>query len=46
MNEQIIIKYFDDELLPVEQHANGDWIDLRAAEDVQMQAGDFHLIRL
>ena len=46
MNEQIIIKYFDDGLLPVEQHANGDWIDLRAAEDVQMQAGDFHLIRL
>lgn len=39
------IKYHTD-ILPIEKHANGDWIDLRAAEDVEMKAGDFQLISL
>ena len=39
------IKYHTD-ILPIEHFANGDWIDLRAAEDVEMQAGDFAVISL
>lgn len=39
------IKYHTD-ILPIEKHANGDWIDLRAAEDIEMKAGDFQLISL
>lgn len=39
------IKYHTD-ILPIEEFANGDWIDLRAAEDVEMRAGDFKLISL
>jgi dUTP pyrophosphatase len=46
MNEQILIKYFVDGMTPIEQTEGGDWIDLRAAEDVQMYAGEFKLIRL
>lgn len=42
----IRIKYFDSEITPIEKIAKGDWIDLRAAEDVEMKAGDFRLIRL
>lgn len=39
------IKYHGD-VKPIEKFANGDWIDLRAAEDVTMQAGEFRLISL
>ena len=39
------IKYHND-VLPIEKMANGDWIDLRAAEDVHMDAGDYRLISL
>ena len=39
------IKYHAD-ITPIEEFANGDWIDLRAAEDVEMQVGDFKLISL
>ena len=39
------IKYHTDMLL-IDQFENGDWIDLRAAEDVEMSAGDFRLISL
>lgn len=46
MNEQVLIKYFDDDLIPVEQRENGDWIDLRSAEDLEMDAGEFRMIRL
>ena len=41
----IKIKYHTD-IKPLEKYDNGDWIDLRAAEDVDMQAGDFRLISL
>ena len=43
---KIRIKYFVDGLLPVEKLAKGDWIDLRAAEDLELKAGDFRYIRL
>lgn len=36
---QLFIKYFDDEITKIEKLAKGDWIDLRAAEDVEMKAG-------
>lgn len=39
------IKYHGD-VKPIEKFTNGDWIDLRAAEDVDMKAGEFRLISL
>lgn len=44
---QIIkIKYCVDDLVPIAHIEKGDWIDLRAAEDVEMKAGEFRLISL
>lgn len=42
---KVKIKYHDD-IMPIEEFENGDWIDLRAAEDVEMKAGEFRLISL
>ena len=44
--ETIKIKYFDNEIDKLEKISKGDLIDLRAAETVEMKAGDFKLIRL
>lgn len=41
----IKVRYHTD-IYPIEKTDNGDWIDLRAAEDVDMKAGDFKLISL
>lgn len=41
----IQIKYFTD-IDKIKKIQQGDWIDLRAAEDVEMKAGDFKLIPL
>lgn len=46
MGEIVEIKYFDKDMEPVEMIAGGDWIDLRAAETVEMKTGDFKLIPL
>jgi dUTP pyrophosphatase len=43
---KISLKYFVDGLQPVEKIAKGDWIDLRAAEDIELKAGDFRYLRL
>ena len=43
---KIQIKYFVDDLIQIEKIAQGDWIDLRAAEDVAMKAGELSVIRL
>ena len=43
---KISLKYFVDGLQPVEKIAEGDWIDLGAAEDAEMKAGDFRYLRL
>lgn len=43
--ERIKIKYLRD-VMPVKAISQGDWIDLRAAEDVWMCAGDYRLIPL
>lgn len=48
MNEKklsVKIKYHSD-ILPIEALPNGDWIDLRAGEDVEMSAGEFRIISL
>lgn len=42
---QIKIKYHTN-ILPLEKNEKGDWIDLRAAKDVDMTAGDYYLIPL
>ena len=44
--EVIKIKYHDNELEKIKEIAIGDWIDLRAAETVAMNKGDFKLISL
>lgn len=43
---KIKIKYFDPELEEISKIPQGDWIDLRAAETVNMKKGEFKLIRL
>lgn len=47
-NEKSIIKikYFTDDIDKVVKITNGDLIDLRASEDVEMKAGDYKLIPL
>ena len=45
-NMEVYIKYFEPDLVPLKKLAEGDWIDLRAAEDVEMKAGEFRLIHL
>lgn len=42
---EILIKYHGDSK-PLEILPNGDWIDLRSAEDVEMSAGEFKIISL
>ena len=44
--EIIKIKYHDNELERIKKIEIGDWIDLRAAEDIEMCAGDTALISL
>lgn len=43
--KSIKIKYFTD-IDKIEKITKGDFIDLRAAEDVELKAGDFRLIPL
>lgn len=44
--KKIQIKYFEPDLTPIEKIAVGDWIDLRAAERVELKKGEYRLIRL
>ena len=44
--ETIKIKYHTDEIDKIKEISVGDWIDLRAAETVAMNTGDFKLISL
>ena len=44
--ETIRIKYFCKDIEKVAKIDKGDWIDLRAAADVEISAGDFTLIPL
>ena len=42
---EIEVKYHAD-IHPIEKTEKGDWIDLRAAEDVELKAGEFKIISL
>ena len=44
--KKIKIKYFDNEIDKIEKISKGDLIDLRAAKNVEMKAGEFKLIPL
>lgn len=44
--ETIRIKYLSDKIDKLEKITKGDWIDLRASEDITMKAGEFKLIPL
>ena len=45
--EKIQIRYISDQIEPLDYIAGvSDWIDLRVAEEVEMKAGEFRLIRL
>lgn len=45
--EQITIQYLDDSIMRLDYiDGKSDWIDLRAAEDIQMKANEFKLIPL
>lgn len=48
MSEQLIIKvqYKDDSIERMKKIVQGDWIDLRAATDIAMNAGEFAYIDL
>jgi len=43
--ETIKIRYHAD-IDPLEKTERGDWVDLRAAEDVELKAGEFKIISL
>ncbi|MDR0819373.1 MAG: deoxyuridine 5'-triphosphate nucleotidohydrolase [Oscillospiraceae bacterium] len=43
---EIKIKYHNPELIRIGQIAVGNWIDLRAAEDVILEKGEYRLISL
>lgn len=42
----IRIKYFTDQIDKLAKIPQGDWIDLRSAETIELKAGDFKLIPL
>lgn len=44
--KEIRIKYISQDIDEIEEFENGDWIDLRAAEKVELKAGEFKLISL
>ena len=44
--ETIKIKYFTNEIEKVNKIDKGDWIDLRAAQTIELKAGEFKLIPL
>lgn len=46
ITKKIRVKYFVDDLEPIEKVAVGDWIDLRAGERVELKKGEYKEIRL
>lgn len=43
---EIKIKYHNKNIEKIQKIAKGDWIDLRAAEKVELKAGEFRLVSL
>lgn len=46
MINEIQIRYHNSNIDKIEKISKGDWIDLRAAETVELKAGDFKIISL
>ena len=46
MTVNVKVKYFTDKIDHLEKIEQGDWIDLRLAEDTHMGAGEFRLLPL
>ena len=44
--KRIRIKYLTPDIDPVKEISQGDWIDLRAAEDVHIEKGEYRMIPL
>lgn len=44
--KEILVRYHNDNIDKIEKLSKGDWIDLRAAETVELKAGDFKIISL
>lgn len=44
--EEIKIKYHNSDLVKINKIKIGDWIDLRAAEDIELKAGESRLVSL
>lgn len=44
--QKIQVKYFSDEIEPIKEISCGDWIDLRAAKDMEIKKDTFALIPL
>ena len=45
-HEVIRIKYASSDLIPIKAQPDGDWFDLRVAEDITLKKGEFKLIPL
>ena len=45
-SKKIQIKYFSDRIVKIDKISKGDWIDLRAAEDVVLKKGESKLLHL
>ena len=45
-SRELKVKYFVEDLEELRCVPGSDWVDLRAAEDVTMKAGEFRLIPL
>lgn len=43
---EIKVKYFNKDITKLNKITKGDWIDVRSAETIEMQAGEFKLIPL
>lgn len=46
MGLKLKIKYFDPDIVPIKKHSNGDWIDLRCAQDITLKKGEHAYIPL
>lgn len=44
--KDVKVKYFTDKIDRLEKIEQGSWVDLRVAEDVEMEAGEFRLLPL
>ena len=46
MSPVVKVKYLAPDMMPLKSISKGDWIDLRAAEDVHLEKGQYYMIPL